>query len=141
MPTMTVPVVPWSRKEEEAKLRKFVDGLQEGSYLRMLLSDQLIAWFVDKMADDFSTDLYAIYHEEMNDHSQLVKHLNYEIEQLKQENTDYAISIDLIAKERDDLRTAKVKVEGRMYEYKNDSCKYERLVQGIREIISLVKPE
>lgn len=133
--------VQWSRKEEEAKLRKFVEGLQEGSYLRMLFSDQLIAWFIEQMGMDFSTDLYAIYCETNRDNSQLVKHLNYEIEQLKQDKTDYTICIDRIAKERDDLRTAKVKVEDQMYAYKATAYKYERLVQGIREIISLVKPE
>lgn len=133
--------VQWSRKEEGAKLRKFVEGLQEGSYLRMLLSDQLIAWFIDQMSMGFSTDLYSLYCETNRDNSQLVKHLNYEIEQLKQDKTDYTICIDRIAKERDDLRTAKVKVEDQMYAYKATAYKYERLVQGIREITSLIKPE
>lgn len=133
--------IQWSRKEEEAELRKFVEGLQEGSYLRMLFSDQLIAWFIDQMGMDFSTDLYAIYCETNRDNSQLVKHLNHEIEALKQDKTDYTICIDRIAKERDDLRTAKIKVEDQMYGYKATAYKYERLVQGIREIISLVKPE
>jgi len=56
-----------SRKQEEEILRKFVEGLQEGSYLRMFLSDHLIAWFLEMMAYDFSTDLFQVYCESVEE--------------------------------------------------------------------------
>lgn len=129
--------VQWSRKEERGRSYASLWRVCRRDHTSACCSAiQLIAWFIDQMSMDFSTDLYSLYCETNRDNSQLVKHLNYEIEQLKQDKTDYTICIDRIAKERDDLRTAKAKVEDQMYGYKATAYKYERLVQGIREITS-----
>jgi len=130
-----------SRKQEEEILRKFVDGLQPGSYIRMLLSDQLISWFLEMMAYDFSTDLFQVYCESVEEKNHLIADLERDINQLKQDNTTCLLSLDSITEERDDLRTAKVKVEDQMYQYKATAFKYDRLTQKIREIASLIRPE